>query len=200
MVSIVDRHVYILNFHTSIITVNGGHFYASLPNTQALVASAPMVFMWQTNGFFIILTFCCLGHSLYLQHLSSGPANSPANNPTQSLLIGISSNSPVDGIPSKKRSNPNEALVLSTAPEDPPTHWQQTMIYFFDPIEVEQDQIIEGSLTLPQSKENRRFTNIHLKYTWQILCKRVRIELMTVTNELCIFGVTSFWTWQTKVI
>lgn len=30
-----------------------------------------------------------------------------------------------DGSQRKKRANPNEALVLSTAPEDPPTHWQQ---------------------------------------------------------------------------
>ncbi|KAK8624674.1 hypothetical protein V6N13_089563 [Hibiscus sabdariffa] len=95
----------------------------------------------------------------------SGPANSPTNNHTQSLLIGTSNNNPVDGIPRKKRSNPNEALVLSTAPEDPPTHWQQTLVYFYDPIELEQDQIIEGSLTLSQSKENRRFMNILLEYS-----------------------------------
>ncbi|GFP94001.1 probable protein arginine n-methyltransferase 6 [Phtheirospermum japonicum] len=64
----------------------------------------------------------------------------------------------------KKRPNPNDALVLSTAPEDPPTHWQQTLIYFYDPIEVEQDQVIEGSVVLSQSKENPRFMNIHLEY------------------------------------
>ncbi|KAG8382612.1 hypothetical protein BUALT_Bualt05G0095600 [Buddleja alternifolia] len=64
----------------------------------------------------------------------------------------------------KKRANPSEALVLSTAPEDPPTHWQQTVIYFYDPLEVEQDQLIEGSVKLTQSKENPRFMNIHLEY------------------------------------
>ncbi|XP_071735822.1 probable protein arginine N-methyltransferase 6 [Rutidosis leptorrhynchoides] len=64
----------------------------------------------------------------------------------------------------RKRTNPNEALVLSTAPEDPPTHWQQTMVYFFDPIDVDQDQVINGSVTLTQSKENARFMNIHLEY------------------------------------
>ncbi|KAG7032672.1 putative protein arginine N-methyltransferase 6 [Cucurbita argyrosperma subsp. argyrosperma] len=69
-----------------------------------------------------------------------------------------------DGSQRKKRANPNEALVLSTAPEDPPTHWQQTLIYFYDPLEVEQDQIIEGSVTLSQSRENRRFMNIRLEY------------------------------------
>lgn len=42
----------------------------------------------------------------------------------------------------------------------------QALIYFYEPIEVEQDQLIEGSVTLTQSKENRRFMNIHLEYTW----------------------------------
>ncbi|KAG6579086.1 putative protein arginine N-methyltransferase 6.2, partial [Cucurbita argyrosperma subsp. sororia] len=69
-----------------------------------------------------------------------------------------------DGSPRKKRANPNEALVLSTAPEDPPTHWQQTVVYFYDPLEVEQDQIIEGSVTLTQSREHYRFMNIRLEY------------------------------------
>ncbi|XP_012460384.1 probable protein arginine N-methyltransferase 6 [Gossypium raimondii] len=95
----------------------------------------------------------------------NGPTNSPTNNHIPSLLTGASNNNHIDGIQKKKRANPNEALVLSTAPEDPPTHWQQTLIYFYDPIEVEQDQIIEGSLTLSQSKENRRFMNIHLEYS-----------------------------------
>lgn len=91
----------------------------------------------------------------------SGPAISPDNNQTTSLLTDTH---PVDGSQRKKRTNPNEALVLSTAPEDHPTHWQQTLIYFYDPIEVEQDQLIEGSVTLSQSKENPRFMNIHLEY------------------------------------
>lgn len=30
---------------------------------------------------------------------------------------------------------------------------------------MEQDQLIEGSVTLSQSKENPRFMNIHLEYT-----------------------------------
>ncbi|OMO62322.1 Ribosomal L11 methyltransferase, PrmA [Corchorus olitorius] len=95
----------------------------------------------------------------------TGPANSPPNNHTQSSVIGSLNNDPVDGSQRKKRTNPNDALVLSTAPEDPPTHWQQTLIYFYDPLEVEQDQVIEGSLVLSQSKENRRFMNIHLEYS-----------------------------------
>ncbi|KAH9707382.1 putative protein arginine N-methyltransferase 6 [Citrus sinensis] len=94
----------------------------------------------------------------------STPAISPANNHIPPVVVGSSNNHPMDGCQKKKRANPNEALVLSTAPEDPPTHWQQTMIYFYDPIEVEQDQLIEGSVVLSQSKENARFMNIHLEY------------------------------------
>ncbi|XP_050234500.1 probable protein arginine N-methyltransferase 6 isoform X2 [Mercurialis annua] len=84
--------------------------------------------------------------------------------PATSSINAIATSPPVDGIQSKKRTNPNDSLVLSTAPEDPPTHWQQTVIYFYEPIDVEQDQLIEGSVTLSQSKENRRFMNIHLEY------------------------------------
>ncbi|KAG1359539.1 putative protein arginine N-methyltransferase 6.2 [Cocos nucifera] len=40
----------------------------------------------------------------------------------------------------KKRVKSDEVIVLSTAPEDSPTHWQQTMLYFYEPIEVKQDQ------------------------------------------------------------
>ncbi|KAG5230723.1 protein arginine N-methyltransferase [Salix suchowensis] len=65
-----------------------------------------------------------------------------------------SSNPPMDGSKRKKRTNRNEAHVLSTAPEDPPTHWQHTLICFYDPIDVEQDQLIEGSATPTQCKEN----------------------------------------------
>nr|XP_027097884.1 probable protein arginine N-methyltransferase 6 isoform X1 [Coffea arabica]XP_027097885.1 probable protein arginine N-methyltransferase 6 isoform X1 [Coffea arabica] len=115
----------------------------------------------------------------------NGPDLNPSNNDTSSF--NASSNGYVtDPNQRKKRPNPNEALVLSTAPEDPPTHWQQqvpqkilsveeilsvisfycqeTLIYFYDPIDVEQDQVIEGSVTLSQSKENARFMNIHLEY------------------------------------
>lgn len=94
-----------------------------------------------------------------------GPKTSPSDNPSPSSANVSSNHNSTDVSQRKKRSSSNEALVLSTAPEDPPTHWQQTMVYFYDPIEVEQDQLIEGFLTLSQSKENPRFMNIHLQYT-----------------------------------
>ncbi|CAI0444085.1 unnamed protein product [Linum tenue] len=93
----------------------------------------------------------------------NGPANLNTN--AQIVLPGSPSPPSLDGAVKKKRTNPNDTLILSTAPEDPPTHWQQTLIYFYEPIEVEQDQVIEGSLVLSQSKENRRFMNIHLEYS-----------------------------------
>ncbi|KAK4400177.1 putative protein arginine N-methyltransferase 6 [Sesamum angolense] len=120
----------------------------------------------------------------------SAPALFSFSNNPQAAYFGTLDNV-TDTSQRKKRANPSEALVLSTAPEDPPTHWQQqlgpinrpatdpiatfgksqlisftwlTLIYFYDPIDVEQDQLIEGSVTLSQSKENPRFMNIQLEY------------------------------------
>ncbi|CAH8355518.1 unnamed protein product [Eruca vesicaria subsp. sativa] len=96
----------------------------------------------------------------------SGPTSSPSKSTSaSSVASGSSSMSPSREGNQKKRSNPSDALVLSTSPEAPPTHWEQTIVYFYDPIDVEQDQVIEGSVTLSQSKENRRFMNIHLEYS-----------------------------------
>lgn len=64
-----------------------------------------------------------------------------------------------------KRVKTSNQIVLSTAPEESPTHWQQTVLYIYDPIEVRQDQQISGSITMSQSRENPRFLNIHLEYT-----------------------------------
>ncbi|XP_072963445.1 probable protein arginine N-methyltransferase 6.2 isoform X1 [Typha angustifolia] len=94
-----------------------------------------------------------------------GPAIS---SPNYNLLVD--SLSPSDRLPqssgqNKKRAKSDETIVLSTAPEDTPTHWQQTLLYLYDPIELKQDQIIEGSITLTQSRENSRFLNIHLEYS-----------------------------------
>ncbi|CAN4080910.1 unnamed protein product [Withania somnifera] len=94
----------------------------------------------------------------------TGPAVFPLNNGMPPSFVEPPNNNMTEGNQRKKRPHPND-LVLSTAPEDPPTHWQQTLVYFYEPLEVEQDQVIEGSLTLSQSKENARFMNIHLEYS-----------------------------------
>ncbi|GLJ34684.1 hypothetical protein SUGI_0697540 [Cryptomeria japonica] len=78
-----------------------------------------------------------------------------------SLSVDLSRN---DAHQRKKCPKYSNSLVLSTAPEDAPTHWAQTLIYLFDPLEVKQDQAINGSIKLTQSKENSRFFNIHLEY------------------------------------
>jgi len=66
--------------------------------------------------------------------------------------------------PSSKKKKPDVSIVLSTAPEDAPTHWQQTLLYLFEPIELKKDQNIEGSVTISQSQQHARFLNICLKY------------------------------------
>ncbi|KAJ3682260.1 hypothetical protein LUZ60_014833 [Juncus effusus] len=65
----------------------------------------------------------------------------------------------------KTESKPDSSIVLSTAPEDSPTHWQQTILYLFDPIELNKDQIIEGSVTISQCMENVRFLNMQIQYS-----------------------------------
>ncbi|KAJ7525353.1 hypothetical protein O6H91_17G046900 [Diphasiastrum complanatum] len=69
-----------------------------------------------------------------------------------------------NGINHRRHGNSSNQIILSTAPEEPPTHWAQTILYIYEPIEVTQDQIISGSISLSQSRENPRFLNIHLEY------------------------------------
>ncbi|XP_020094986.1 probable protein arginine N-methyltransferase 6.2 isoform X2 [Ananas comosus] len=64
----------------------------------------------------------------------------------------------------RKRPKSEEAVILSTAPEDAPTHWQQTLVYMFDPIQLEEGQIVEGSVTISQREEHSRFLNIRLEF------------------------------------
>ncbi|URE32306.1 Protein arginine n-methyltransferase [Musa troglodytarum] len=80
---------------------------------------------------------------------------------------------------SKKRIKSDEGIVLSTAPEDAPTHWQQTLLYLYDPIELQQDQKIEGSVTLSQSKENAV-----LKYSSGILGQHDSIEHLYYDKDI----------------
>lgn len=68
----------------------------------------------------------------------------------------------------------------------------QTMIYFYDPIEVEQDQLIEGSVTLSQSKENARFMNIHLEYAWVIAHTFLKLFFSCPWSIICNFLILIF--------
>lgn len=57
-----------------------------------------------------------------------GPGTFFANGDSQSLQHDT--NIPIEGSQRRKRANPNETLVLSTAPEEPPTHWEQVNILY----------------------------------------------------------------------
>lgn len=61
----------------------------------------------------------------------NGPEIFPPQGGDPSSTLNACSNGHVgDTTQRKKRANPNDALVLSTAPEDPPTHWQQVYSFF----------------------------------------------------------------------
>lgn len=60
----------------------------------------------------------------------NGPEIFPPHGDPSSTLNACSNGHVGDTTHRKKRANPNEALVLSTAPEDPPTHWQQVYSFF----------------------------------------------------------------------
>ncbi|KAJ6327913.1 hypothetical protein OIU77_009734 [Salix suchowensis] len=55
------------------------------------------------------------------------PAASPIITQASVMPTAPSSNPPMDGSKRKTRTNRNEAHVLSTAPEDLPTHWQHIL-------------------------------------------------------------------------
>ncbi|KAG8043927.1 hypothetical protein GUJ93_ZPchr0458g22870 [Zizania palustris] len=102
------------------------------------------------------------GFGFWFEVEFNGPSDPSDNSP--SVL------NPLNIIHKKRRRGSDDAVLLSTAPEDEPTHWHQTIVYFPDPIEVKQDQIIEGSVTVSQSEENPRFLNIQLD------CSKCKIQ------------------------
>lgn len=55
---------------------------------------------------------------------------SPTNNHSNSTFNPPQDIHQLDANQPKKRPNPSEALILSTAPEDPPTHWQQVQLVY----------------------------------------------------------------------
>ncbi|XP_063908013.1 uncharacterized protein LOC135126122 isoform X2 [Zophobas morio] len=55
-----------------------------------------------------------------------------------------------------------EPITLSTSPEDPPTHWQQTTIVLPTELEVEEKSPMVYELSLARSSENPRRYNIEV--------------------------------------
>lgn len=106
------------------------------------------------------------GFALWFDVSFGGNATTSSDTQSESSIdSSLSGDVRVNGVHQrKKRAKSPNTLVLSTAPEEAPTHWAQTLLYIYDPLEVKQDQVIEGSITLSQSRENPRFLNIHLEY------------------------------------
>ncbi|XP_013077111.2 uncharacterized protein LOC106063324 [Biomphalaria glabrata] len=59
--------------------------------------------------------------------------------------------------------NPAQILSLKTGPQDPPTHWKQTIIILPQAILVEGGTEVYCRLSMAQSPENKRHYNITLK-------------------------------------
>ena len=66
-------------------------------------------------------------------------------------------------------SQVNRAYIINIHNTDSELFSYQTLLYLFEPIELNKDQIIEGSVTISQSQQHARFLNICLKYLWAFL-------------------------------
>ncbi|XP_059391046.1 protein arginine N-methyltransferase 6 [Carassius carassius] len=58
-----------------------------------------------------------------------------------------------------------KALVLSTSPFKPETHWKQAVLYLDDAVDVMQDTKVEGEISLYPSEENSRHICIRVDYS-----------------------------------
>ncbi|XP_023253707.1 protein arginine N-methyltransferase 6 [Seriola lalandi dorsalis] len=57
------------------------------------------------------------------------------------------------------------ALVLSTSPFKPETHWKQAVLYMDAPVDVVQDTVVTGEVSMYPSEESARHICIHVDYT-----------------------------------
>ena len=53
-------------------------------------------------------------------------------------------------------------FTLHTGPEHEPTHWYQTLLFFDEPVGVNRDQEISGSISLTANKEQAFDTEMKL--------------------------------------
>ncbi|XP_069007496.1 protein arginine N-methyltransferase 6 [Embiotoca jacksoni] len=58
-----------------------------------------------------------------------------------------------------------QALVLSTSPFKPETHWKQAVLYLDAPVEVVQDTPVTGEVSMYPSEDSARHICIHVDYT-----------------------------------
>ncbi|GCC35994.1 hypothetical protein chiPu_0014484 [Chiloscyllium punctatum] len=57
-----------------------------------------------------------------------------------------------------------EPVVLSTSPFAEETHWKQTLLYLDEPVQVFQDTVIKGKITLTPAVDNPRHLRVSLVY------------------------------------
>ncbi|XP_071385768.1 protein arginine N-methyltransferase 6 [Centroberyx affinis] len=57
------------------------------------------------------------------------------------------------------------ALVLSTSPFKPETHWKQAVLYLDAPVDVVQDTRVTGEVSMYPSEQSARHICIHVDYT-----------------------------------
>lgn len=60
---------------------------------------------------------------------------------------------------------PESPLVLSTSPFEEETHWKQVLLYLDAPVDVVQDTVVTGEVSMCPSAENDREICIHVDYT-----------------------------------
>ncbi|XP_078278118.1 uncharacterized protein LOC144606165 [Rhinoraja longicauda] len=57
-----------------------------------------------------------------------------------------------------------EPIVLSTSPFAEETHWKQSLLYLDEPVELFQDTVLKGKITLTPAEDNPRYLRISLTY------------------------------------
>lgn len=60
---------------------------------------------------------------------------------------------------------PDKPLVLSTSPFKTETHWKQAVLYLDAPVDVVQDTVVTGEVSMYPSEESARHICIHVDYT-----------------------------------
>lgn len=78
-----------------------------------------------------VLTAPLHGFAFWFDVVFTGPTMSPSNDHIQPPFGNADDTQTQGSSQTKKRIKTDESIVLSTAPEDAPTHWQQVLDSIF---------------------------------------------------------------------
>lgn len=141
------------------------------------------ILSWKTNLISYWFSAPLHGFAFWFDVEFNAPATSSIDNHVSALLSGSSDNHQMDGSQRKKRTNPNEALVLSTAPEDPPTHWQQVWY-------IMHHYILFGLLSMVDFLKLRVvvdffdiFTQVRVTCIWLVFIETLNRQMIRNLNE-----------------